>query len=257
VGRSRGRYATPADFPRHDGTSYRGLRVRRWGLGFVHRSRTILCRAVPNLRVDSQLLHRCIARLGGSRWLGWLCLAGALTHARATRRWSGNSGTRPAWWTCSSARPAASSRTSAAPRGSRFSTSPTWYVRSLPLKREKVEPGDPGGGKGPRLQTTPDCVRHAQNPHTHTNTYARTLTNQHGSHWQHRRNDATELAHADMTALPKTDTKYTALSLIPTIIGNTFAASLRTDTCPQRKESSSTSQARNPFNLNFFDSASV
>jgi hypothetical protein len=58
-----------------------------------------------------------------------------------------------------------------------------------------------------------------------------------------------------MTALPKTDTKYTALSLIPTIIGNTFAASLRTDISPQRKESSSTSQARNPFNLNFFDSA--
>jgi hypothetical protein len=29
----------------------RGLLVRRWGLGFVHRSRTILCRAVPNLRV--------------------------------------------------------------------------------------------------------------------------------------------------------------------------------------------------------------
>jgi hypothetical protein len=46
-GRSRGRYATPADFPRHDGTSYRGLRVRRWGLGSVH-SRAILCRAVPN-----------------------------------------------------------------------------------------------------------------------------------------------------------------------------------------------------------------
>jgi hypothetical protein len=54
------------------------------------------------------------------------------------------------------------------------------------------------------------------------------------------------------TALPKTDTKCTALSLTPTIIGNTFAASLRTDTCPQRKESSSTSHARNPFNLNFF-----
>jgi hypothetical protein len=35
------------------------------------------------------------------------------------------------------------------------------------------------------------------------------------------------------------------------------AASLRTDICPQRKESSSTSHARNPFNLNFFDSASV
>jgi hypothetical protein len=49
--RSRGRYATPADSPRHDCTPYRGLRARRWGLGFVHRSRTIFCRAVPNLRV--------------------------------------------------------------------------------------------------------------------------------------------------------------------------------------------------------------
>jgi hypothetical protein len=28
-GRSRGRCATPADFPRHDGTWYRRLRVRR------------------------------------------------------------------------------------------------------------------------------------------------------------------------------------------------------------------------------------
>jgi hypothetical protein len=43
--------------------------------------------------------------------------------------------------------------------------------------------------------------------------------------------------------------------LMPAIIGNTFAASLRTGICPQRKESSSTSLARNPFNLNFFDSA--
>jgi hypothetical protein len=42
---------------------------------------------------------------------------------------------------------------------------------------------------------------------------------------------------------------------MPAIIGNTFAASLRTDICPQREESSSTSHARNPFNLNFFDSA--
>jgi hypothetical protein len=36
-----------------------------------------------------------------------------------------------------------------------------------------------------------------------------------------------------VTQLPKTDTNYTALSLMPTIIGNTFAASLRTDICPQ------------------------
>jgi hypothetical protein len=50
-GRSRGRYATPAGFPLHDGTPYWWLRVRRWGLEFFHRSRTIFCRAVPNLRV--------------------------------------------------------------------------------------------------------------------------------------------------------------------------------------------------------------
>jgi hypothetical protein len=55
---------------------------------------------------------------------------------------------------------------------------------------------------------SPLCTLPHDNPNP--NTYARTLTNQHGSHWQHRRNDATELAHADMTALPKTDTKYTA-----------------------------------------------
>jgi hypothetical protein len=44
-----GRYATPAEFPPLDGSPYRELRVRRWGLGFGYRSRTILCR----------LLHRC------------------------------------------------------------------------------------------------------------------------------------------------------------------------------------------------------
>jgi hypothetical protein len=57
--------------------------------------------------------------------------------------------------------------------------------------------------------------------HTHTNTYAHTLTNQHSSHRQCRRNDATELAHADMTTLPKVYTICTALSLIPTVNGNT------------------------------------
>jgi hypothetical protein len=35
--RSRGRHATSADSPLHDGTPYRGLRVRRWGFRFVHR----------------------------------------------------------------------------------------------------------------------------------------------------------------------------------------------------------------------------
>jgi hypothetical protein len=61
-------------------------------------------------------------------------------------------------------------------------------------------------------------------------------TNQHGSHRQCRRNDATELARADMTTLPKVDTSCTTLSLMPTVIDKTFAASLRTDISPQRKE---------------------
>ena len=39
-----------------------------------------------------------------------------------------------------------------------------------------------------------------------------------------------------LTTLPKVDTNCTALSLMPTIIGDTFAASLHTDICPQRKE---------------------
>jgi hypothetical protein len=51
-GRSRGRYATPADSPLHGGTPYGGLHVLRWGLGFVHRSRKILCRAVPTLKLQ-------------------------------------------------------------------------------------------------------------------------------------------------------------------------------------------------------------
>jgi hypothetical protein len=46
-----GRYATPADSPRHDGSPYRRLRVRRWGLGFVHYSRVVFFRTVPNPNV--------------------------------------------------------------------------------------------------------------------------------------------------------------------------------------------------------------
>jgi hypothetical protein len=53
-------FATPADSPLHDGSSYRGLRVRRRGLGFVHRSRAILCRAVPNPSVLRSQLFRSL-----------------------------------------------------------------------------------------------------------------------------------------------------------------------------------------------------
>ena len=51
--RSRGRFATPADFPRHDGTSYRRLRVRRWGLGFcpLFKGHFLSRRANPNVTI--------------------------------------------------------------------------------------------------------------------------------------------------------------------------------------------------------------
>jgi hypothetical protein len=58
-----------------------------------------------------------------------------------------------------------------------------------------------------------------------------------------------------MTTLPKVDTNCTALSLMPTVNGNTFSASLRTDICPQRKEArprlTPLWTSVNPFNLNF------
>ena len=57
--RSRGRYATPAEFPRHDGSPYRELHVRCECLGCVHRSRVIFCRAVSNLNVT--IRNFCIA----------------------------------------------------------------------------------------------------------------------------------------------------------------------------------------------------
>jgi hypothetical protein len=42
-----GRFATPADFPLHDGSPYSHVHVRSDSLGFVHRSRAIFCRPVP------------------------------------------------------------------------------------------------------------------------------------------------------------------------------------------------------------------
>jgi hypothetical protein len=66
-GESHEAYATPADLPLHDGTPYRGLHVRRWGLGFVHRSRTILCHAVPNLIVTIRNFCIAVQRPSGPR----------------------------------------------------------------------------------------------------------------------------------------------------------------------------------------------
>jgi hypothetical protein len=45
--RSRGCFATPADFPLHECSPYSHVHARRESLGFVHRSRAIFCRPVP------------------------------------------------------------------------------------------------------------------------------------------------------------------------------------------------------------------
>jgi hypothetical protein len=57
--RSRDRFATPADFPGHDCSPYRGIHARRERLGFVYRSRTLFYRPVPNL--SSPIRNFCIA----------------------------------------------------------------------------------------------------------------------------------------------------------------------------------------------------
>jgi hypothetical protein len=90
--RSRGRYATPADFALHDCSPCRGLRVRRESLGFVHRSRAIRCRAVPNqkLRFATAVAHPCVTK---RRWSARAASQrpSPVGHPRATyrvrRRW--------------------------------------------------------------------------------------------------------------------------------------------------------------------------
>jgi hypothetical protein len=49
---SRGRFATPADFPLHACSPYSHVHVRRERFGFLPRSRTFLCSPVPNRRVS-------------------------------------------------------------------------------------------------------------------------------------------------------------------------------------------------------------
>jgi hypothetical protein len=67
--RSRGRYATQTDSPRHDGTPHRGLRVRRWGLGSVHRASSIMGhflsrRAKPSVTIRDFRVAVYLAGLG-------------------------------------------------------------------------------------------------------------------------------------------------------------------------------------------------
>jgi hypothetical protein len=72
-------HAKLADLPLHDGASYRGLRARRGGLEFVHRSRAIFCRAVPNPNVDES---RLVSSLHTSR-PSWDDMGG-VTHTMAS-----------------------------------------------------------------------------------------------------------------------------------------------------------------------------
>jgi hypothetical protein len=58
--RSRGRFATPADFPLHDGTSYWGATRTTLGCGICPSFKGH-SRPVPNPKsYDSRLSHRCI-----------------------------------------------------------------------------------------------------------------------------------------------------------------------------------------------------
>jgi hypothetical protein len=77
--RSRGRFATPADSPRHDCIPYSHAHVRRVSLGCVPRSRTIFLS--PHAQILSvaicKLLHRCTQhpnqhRLTGLAGVDWL-----------------------------------------------------------------------------------------------------------------------------------------------------------------------------------------
>jgi hypothetical protein len=68
-----------------DCSPYRGLRVRRWGSGFAHRSRASFCRAVPNPKV--LIRNCCIAvRRRRRRWCFCPPRRGASPHPRRARR---------------------------------------------------------------------------------------------------------------------------------------------------------------------------
>jgi hypothetical protein len=75
--RSRGRFATPADLPLHDCSPYSHVHARRESLGFVHRSRAILCRPVPNPKVTirnfSIAVQACVPRHIDASSLCTLC----------------------------------------------------------------------------------------------------------------------------------------------------------------------------------------
>jgi hypothetical protein len=94
--RSRGRYKTPADSPRHDGTLTRGLRVRRDCLRFVHRSRAIFCRPA-SLRFATFASRRVRAESVVGAVLLTTCLVEAVVDTGTVDH--GTSGRGRAAWT--------------------------------------------------------------------------------------------------------------------------------------------------------------
>jgi hypothetical protein len=93
--RSWGRYATPADFPLHDCSPYSHVHVRRESVGFVHHSRTILCRTLPN--PNDTIRNFCIAVWTRRRSWTW------------ARRWAARWAASSSAGTCSSTSTAPSS----------------------------------------------------------------------------------------------------------------------------------------------------
>ena len=82
-GRSRGRYATPADFPRHDCSPYSHVHVRCDSLGVVHRSSAFSVAPCQTLAIR----NLCIA-------VGWESLhlvVGPCTHTHPTSVEGGSS----------------------------------------------------------------------------------------------------------------------------------------------------------------------
>jgi hypothetical protein len=196
----------------------------RWrGFGFVHHSRTLFCRAVPNpiltirnfsIAVQRTVLVVCGCRRNPVRRLRVaLCSGEAL--AAAARLADLRAALQRQRRRHAAQRRRRSVRRQHHPRLLLLHPPPRSPPQQLlRITREALQQQSQTHRRKPQGRNKTQCVETSlltlQNPHTHTNTYARTLRNQHGSHRQCRRNDATELAHADMTTLPKVDTICTA-----------------------------------------------
>jgi hypothetical protein len=141
---SRGRFAMPADSPRHDGSPYRGLHARRWGLGVVHRSRSILCRAVPNLSVANSRLFSVAVGSPAAAAFATRAPGGLRRHGHGART-STTSHTRRC---CAHCEPRRGQYNTPVPTTS-YSPGGGTTAHSVPTSRSKpvpTTPYSPGGG---------------------------------------------------------------------------------------------------------------